>query len=184
MQSFRNTLNVCELKEIRLQNRKYTWSNERCHSTLIRLDRFFCNQSWDLAFEDHALHALSSSHSDHCPLLLNSQTGPRRAAPFRFENIWTRLPRFNETIATAWNEPTHHTEPFHRLGHKLHQTARALKTWSKSLISDARMKLHMAQEVMERALHTKLKRRLLGRAVLEPRKIENSRKLNSSFVPN
>ena len=93
-----------------------------------------------------------------------------------------RLPRFQEVVASAWNAPTQHTETFHRLGHKLHCTARALKKWSKSIISDTKMKLHMAQEVILRLdeaqdrreltdtefnLRAKLKKRLLGWAVLE-----------------
>ena len=86
---------------------------------LGRLDRFFCNQNWDITFDNCSLHALSSSHSDHCPLLLSNQLGPRRSAPFKFENFWTRLPHFQEIVTQAWNTPTDHTEPFHRLGHKL-----------------------------------------------------------------
>jgi hypothetical protein len=53
-------------------------------------------------------------------------------------------------VSEAWNTPTDHTEPFHRLGHKLHQTAKALKAWATSLLSDARHKLYMAQEVILR----------------------------------
>ena len=65
MRLFRSALNYCELNEIHLQNRKYTWSNERRHLTLVRLDRFFCNEEWDTTFDDHVLHALSSGHLDH-----------------------------------------------------------------------------------------------------------------------
>ena len=68
---FRNTLNSCELKEIHLQNRRFTWSNERNNPTLCKLDNFFCNEDWDIEFANHILHALSSSLSDHCPLLLD-----------------------------------------------------------------------------------------------------------------
>lgn len=82
MTKFRRTLNFCGLKEINLQNRKYTWSNGRRRPTLVRLDRAFCNQNWDLAFGNCLLHALSSSHSDHCPLLLCGQDGPRRPNTF------------------------------------------------------------------------------------------------------
>jgi hypothetical protein len=123
MRSFRRTIEVCELKELPLQNRKYTWSNERRRPTLVRLDRAFCNQNWDMTFDSCTLHALSSSHSDHCPLLLVSHAGPRRPTPFKFENFWTRLPNFQETVLTAWNAPTTHTEPFHKLGHKLNSTS-------------------------------------------------------------
>jgi len=128
MRHFRAALNFCELKEIHLQNRNLTWSNERRRPTLIRLDRFFINEGWDLAFPDHTLHALSSSHSDHCPLLLAQDSGPRRPTPFKFENFWIKLPQFMHTVQAAWNAPTSNTEPFHRLGHKLHATARALRS--------------------------------------------------------
>jgi exonuclease III len=72
MGQFRRALTTCQLREIKLQNRKYTWSNERENPTLVRLDRAFCNAGWDLAFDNHVLHALSSSLSDHCPLRLSS----------------------------------------------------------------------------------------------------------------
>lgn len=140
MRRFRAAISHCQLKEIHLQNRKYTWSNERRHPTLVRLDRVFCNESWDLAFENHSLHALSSSHSDHCPILLAHHQGWRKPTPFRFENFWTKLPHFQEVVTTAWSQPTAHTEPFHRLGHKLHGTSQALRRWSRSLISDAKLK--------------------------------------------
>jgi exonuclease III len=116
MSRFRRTLEHCGLKELALQNRKFTWSNERRNPTLVRLDRAFCNQAWDLTFDSHTLHALSSSHSDHCPLLLTNQETPRRATPFKFENFWTKLPNFHDTVAKAWQSPTSHTEPLHRLG--------------------------------------------------------------------
>lgn len=42
MGKFRTALDECELMEICLQNRKFTWSNERENPTLVRLDRAFC----------------------------------------------------------------------------------------------------------------------------------------------
>jgi hypothetical protein len=78
---------------------------------------------------------LSSTHSDHCPLLLSNHSGPRRLTPFKFENFWTKLPRFQDIVNQTWNAPTLHTEPFHRLGHKLFITAIALRRWSRSLLA-------------------------------------------------
>lgn len=43
MGKFRAALDDCELMEICLQNRKFTWSNERENPTLVRLDRAFSN---------------------------------------------------------------------------------------------------------------------------------------------
>lgn len=98
MRSFRDTLNNCNLKEIHLENRKYTWSNERRNPTLVRLDRVFCNNAWDLAFSSHILQALSSSHSDHCPLLLSSHESPPRPHHFKFKNFWISMPGFKQVI--------------------------------------------------------------------------------------
>jgi len=66
MRLFRATLNFCELREIRLQNRKFTWSNERRRPTLVKLDRVFCHESWDLLFDSHGLQ--SACHHNLRPL--------------------------------------------------------------------------------------------------------------------
>ena len=42
MGKFRRALDECELMEITLQNRRYTWSTEREKPTLVRLDGAFC----------------------------------------------------------------------------------------------------------------------------------------------
>lgn len=87
-----------------------------------------------------------------------------------------------------------HTEPFHRLDHKLHSTAMVLRKWSNSIISDTKLKLQMAEVVIlhlnaaqdirslshaEFALRAKLKKRILGWAV-----IERARKRQSSRIKN
>jgi exonuclease III len=83
MRRFRRTLESCGLKELHLQNRSFTWINERRRPTLVRLDRFFCNQNWDMAFEGCTLHALSSAHSNHCPLLLTNNHDVHDLSNFR-----------------------------------------------------------------------------------------------------
>jgi hypothetical protein len=40
------------------------------------------------------LNALSSSLSDHCPLLLADDRGPSKPRSFKFENFWVRVPGF------------------------------------------------------------------------------------------
>jgi hypothetical protein len=41
MARFRRTLSALELKELYLNGRRFTWSNEREHPTLEKLDRVF-----------------------------------------------------------------------------------------------------------------------------------------------
>lgn len=101
MTQFRNTLNTGELKEIHPQNRKFTWNNEHQRPTLVRLDRVFCNEGWDTLFENHVLQVMSSSISDHCPLLLSNNSGPNRPKIFHFESFWIKMLGFFETVQKA-----------------------------------------------------------------------------------
>jgi exonuclease III len=182
MNRFSDMLDCCDLKEINLQNRRFTWSNERTNPTLIKLDTVFANAEWDQAFHSHVLHGLSSSLSDHCPLLLSNQTGPRRPRSFKFENFWAMLLGFMEVVSRSWCTHCTHQEPFRKLYHKLQATARALRQWSFSTISDAKLQLHMALEIIHRfdiaqelralspgeeLLRCRLKKRILGLAVIE-----------------
>jgi endonuclease/exonuclease/phosphatase family metal-dependent hydrolase len=87
MGRFRNALDSCELFELSLQNRKYTWSNERQDPTLVKLDRDFCNMEWDLMLLGFSLQTLSSTMSNHYPILLCQQLMPRKKGVFHFENV-------------------------------------------------------------------------------------------------
>jgi hypothetical protein len=117
---------------------------------LVRLDRFFCNPEWEKFFDNYGLQALSSSVSDHCPLLLSNNARLRRPRSFKFENFWTVLPSFKQVVEHAWSKPTKHHEPFHRLYYKLQSTARAVRGWSSMLVPDSRLFMHMAMEVLLR----------------------------------
>jgi exonuclease III len=86
MGKFRRLLNNLELKELYLNGRRYTWSNEREQATLERLDRVLSTVDWEMIFPASLLSALSSSTSDHCPLLLNLE------APFQREGGFASRP--------------------------------------------------------------------------------------------
>lgn len=102
----------------------------------------------DIAFDTHILHALSSSLSDHCPLLLAKDDGPKRPKSFRFENYWIKMPGFQQVVQDAWSEESTHTEPYQRLFHKLKKTSQKLRRWSKSLFASSKVQIHMALEVI------------------------------------
>jgi hypothetical protein len=139
---FRDTLQACELNEIALQNRRFIWSNERLNPTLNKLDAVFCNHDCDIALSDHILHTLSSSLSDHCPLLLACARGPKKPRSFKFDNFWAKMSRFKEGVQKSWEEAT---QAFY---HKLARVAKILRSWSRSFSSTAKLHLHMALEVI------------------------------------
>jgi hypothetical protein len=94
---------------------------------MSKLDYIFGNAEWDISFAGHILHALSSSLSDHCPLLLAGGVRPRRPRSFKFENFWTKMPGFHEVVNEAWYETIPHEEPCHVLFHKLKRLGVSLR---------------------------------------------------------
>lgn len=178
--------------EINLQNRKYTRSNGRRNPTLVRLDRAFCSRDWDEMFPDISMQAMSSSLSDHCPLFLCNMHQPHRRATFKFESFWARVPGFMETVESAWATPVNGISPLMVLHNKLTNTSVALRTWSKSLFSEARIQLQVANEVIFRLDKAQESRRLsdleldllkqLKLQVLGWAAVERSRRRQSSRI--
>jgi hypothetical protein len=192
MGKFRRALDNCELMEIALQNRRYTWSNERQNPSMVRLDRVFCNQEWEELFPDFALSALSTGASDHYPIILNRQENAVRKASFRFENYWLKLDGFKEVVQASWNK-VQSRSPHTVLRKKLTETARALRAWARPLFSNARLQLHIANEVIFRLdtaqedrqlsqeeldLRHDLKLRILGLAALERSRRRQASRVN------
>jgi hypothetical protein len=58
------------------------------------------------------------------------------------------MPGFKETVQLAWSAPSSHTQPVHKINHKLKTTASRLKSWSKGLFSDCKLQLLMALDVI------------------------------------
>ena len=181
MGQFRALVNDLELIDYPLVGRKYTWSNERQHATLTRIDRVFVSRDWDLAFPRFQLTPASSNVSDHCPLLLSKM---RRAHynGFRFEKHWFLFDDYASVVQAAWVKPVRSLDAVRALHIRLSRTAKALKLWGKQkcrwekfvsdVASDVIFNLDLAQESRdlsyeERSLRSFLKNKLLGIAALD-----------------
>ena len=130
MRRFARFLNEQLLSELFLQGRLFTWSSEREHPTLERIDRAFATTDWLDGYPDHRLRALSTDCSDHAPLLLQATTTTWATKRFRFETIWTRFDGFMQVVSEAWVCPLQNADAFRVLDHRLRNTAKALKSWS------------------------------------------------------
>jgi len=141
----------------------------------------FATADWLSAFPNHVLKPLSSDCSDHCPLLLHHHVYNGAKRRFKFEPYWIKLPGYMEVVAAAWASTPIGADPFRILDHKLRNVAKALCSWSNSKLSNIRMQLVMAREVIlcldgeqerrplhswEFNLHCALKRQVLGLASL------------------
>ena len=105
MQAFQDTLTDCDLVDMGYNGEKFTW-----HRGLIRerLDRGVCNPGWPQLFPNAAVQNLEYNHSDHRPLLLDTQflvadnhiRDGRRA----FEARWLHEKEFSEKVQQAWDD--------------------------------------------------------------------------------
>lgn len=179
---FRCLLNLLELRELYLFGRRFTWSSEQESPTLTKIDKVLVNAEWEDFFRDAHLQALSSSASDHCPLLLACDAMVHRPRRFKFEAFWLHLDGFDEIVRAAWESAPTGSNAFSSLHFKLKATATALKPWGAHRICELRLQLAVAHEVIlqldramdsrqlspeERSLRATLKGRCLALASLE-----------------
>ena len=149
MGRFRRAINDLALKEIYLNGRRFTWSNEQSPPTLVHLDRVLCTSDWEDAHGECHLRCLASVVSDHCPLLLDCSPMPMAHKRFHFEDYWLRLDGFHDTVAAAWSS-VHDDDPFWRLVKRLQATARRLSSWSAKSTGNIREKLAISRELILR----------------------------------
>ena len=104
MMRFVETIDYCGLKDMGFIGPCFTWLYQKKDGTQIRerLDRALATNEWIERFPMARLYHLTSSASDHSPLLLRFTNKRRRRRPrwlFRFEKKWLKDPR-----CEAWNE--------------------------------------------------------------------------------
>jgi hypothetical protein len=102
MGQFCRFINEASLEEIHLEGRLFTWSNERCHPTLERIDRCFITLDWEALFLGHELLALPSLCSDHALLLLCMDATSVAKKRFLFRSFWPSFQGFQEAMERAW----------------------------------------------------------------------------------
>ena len=93
----------CGLNELKLNGGRFIWSKGRDFEVIFeRLGRGLATEGWLSLFPSSTKMHLSSTISNHVPLLIQicdqsqSKRGFRR--PFRFENIWIRDAACKEVI--------------------------------------------------------------------------------------
>jgi len=130
--------------------------------------------------------------SDHTPLLLHGEMEHKKEPSFRFENFWTSVDGFQETVQEAWNKPISSSNQLKRLHTKLSRVAKALKRWRKEKVGDTKLQLALAKEILlqlevaqesralspeELDLRRRLKIRSTGLAAIEKARIRQRSRL-------
>ena len=106
MKYFVDTINCCGLKEVSFTGPLFTWLYLKEDGSQIRerLDRALATVEWFYLFPMAKLNHLSSSASDHSPLVLQLCAKPRKkrmGRVFRFESMWLKDPRCESIMEEA-----------------------------------------------------------------------------------
>ncbi|KAJ1283813.1 hypothetical protein BS78_03G155500 [Paspalum vaginatum] len=67
MMAFKQAISSPGLIELPLTGKQFTWSNKQDDPLLERLDWFFTNNAWTLAYPNTRVETLVMEASDHCP---------------------------------------------------------------------------------------------------------------------
>ena len=189
---FRSARDFLQLKDMRMDGRRFTWSNAQADPVLTRIDHVFFSDEWDLLFPDAHLQAITSACSDHAPLFMQGSVANTRKPSFKFEEFWLRMPGFKDTVSVAWNKHIQATDPIRRFHTKLSRTAKALKQWQRQSVGDIRKQLAVGKEIIlrldlaeearplseeERGLRRTLKASYLGLLAIDKMKLRQRSRL-------
>ena len=100
MTRFKHCINGCELIDLPLNGKRFTWSRGNAAS---RINRIFISGDWLQFLPTSTLFGLPRFSSDHRPLQLlldSTNWGPK---PFRFMNCWWIVADFRQMIQNFWN---------------------------------------------------------------------------------
>jgi len=151
---FKNTIDNLQLAPLELKGRRFTWCNDQQNPTMTKIDHFLASIEWLEIFPRTDLQALASLGYDHCPLFLQGDTDFDFYRGFRFEAHWIHMPEFTQTVQVAWEQPVSSQDPMLRMHVKLLRTARALKIWRRTQLSDWKLRdaiLHLILLELEKA---------------------------------
>jgi hypothetical protein len=99
----------------------------------VRLDRAVACPGWSAWFPGAFLQHITSSKSDHCPILLHVESREEFCKPqhtFRYEVMWEREQTLTEEIKSAW-ELGNSVNNLKDIAVSLQGVGRRLISWSK-----------------------------------------------------
>lgn len=106
-EKLRQTIYSCNLIDVGFQGPQFTWSNGQEGKSRIRerIDRAWCNTSWNQTHERTELKHQTRVASDHHPLLLTeaSQGHKKSFRGFSFLESWFHNPDFSKKVEEFWN---------------------------------------------------------------------------------
>ncbi|GMI74475.1 hypothetical protein HRI_001116800 [Hibiscus trionum] len=148
MEAFRSAMCDCDLADLGFSGNWYTWERGRLSSNNVRerLDRGIANPSWRACFPDFAVVHLTHTISDHCPVLIDTESHSYPSGDrvfFRFDANWTLEKECEDLIKSFWSSTTGD------LPEKLLSLSKELGKWSKENFLIRRRRSHELNEKLK-----------------------------------
>jgi hypothetical protein len=98
---FNEVVEDLEVEDVNLVGRKFTWFHPNGLS-MSRIYRALVSEKWGKYWGICFLWALPRYVSDHCPLVLKTDTTDWGPKPFWFNNHWLENWKFKKVVERAW----------------------------------------------------------------------------------
>jgi hypothetical protein len=153
IQDFHRALDDCDLSDLGYVGDIYTWHRGNMRS---RLDRAVGNLTWNQMYLDAAVIHLEYNHSDHRPLLLDTeyyaaQNPVQNKGQRNFEAKWFREENFGEIVKDEWEAAVGATSPIDVL-QRLKTMHSGLHAWDQRVLRRPKRRLREAQRDLENVM--------------------------------
>ncbi|XP_074305135.1 uncharacterized protein LOC141640143 [Silene latifolia] len=141
------TIQDCQLSDLSAKGAFFTWNNKHEHHSKVysRLDRVFINADWMDIFSDSYVHFLPEGMFDHCPgLIYLEEERQNKGSAFKYYNMWSLAPSYNDIVRTAWQQPVQGT-PMFRVVQKLRGLKAGLRMLNREHFADIENLTHVAE---------------------------------------
>ncbi|XP_028092119.1 uncharacterized protein LOC114292373 [Camellia sinensis] len=132
MTDFNDFIETCEVNELPLLGRKFTWCNSMVSEKWSRIDRVLVDPRWMEVF-NLKLWRLPRLIFDHSPLLLMENERDWGPKPFRFLNAWCLHLNLFSFVDKTWKESEVMGWAGFILQKKLKALKIALRQWNKEV---------------------------------------------------
>lgn len=155
MEAFRDTLDHCNLHDLGFSGTPWTYNNKQRgnKNVRVRLDRDVSCPAWTSLFPQASVRHLTSSRSDHCPLLLDlGNEGKKKTRTkkrsLRYEAMWERESSLGQQIEEAWTNqlPASDLSDIHK---KLSATMACLGSWSSQVFGSVNKEIKLLKTRLE-----------------------------------
>ena len=102
IREFNEWITELEVEEAPWVGKRFTWYRPN-GSAKSKLDRFLISPEWLSKWSASSQYTLKRSFSDHCPVMLKSQSIDWGPKPFRILDCWLKDQSFKKLVQQTWS---------------------------------------------------------------------------------